>query len=123
MKVEIVHRGVGEILVVESMHERKRLMTERADAFCVLPGGLGTLEEAFEVLTWGQLGLHAKPLVFLDPDGFWDSLEDLLVSMERQAYLRVPAERVFVRTRKPEAVLDCLRATRPAVTPELLNRT
>lgn len=121
--LEVAHHGLQELLVVDSMHTRKRLMTERSDAFCVLPGGIGTLEETFEVLTWGQLGLHEKPLVFFDPDGFWDDLERLLDSMERQGYLRVPSNRVLRRVKTPEALLDCLRVSRPAVTPELLERS
>ncbi len=121
--LEVAHRGLHELLVVDTMHTRKRLMTERSDAFCVLPGGVGTLEEAFEVLTWGQLGLHRKPLVFLDPEGFWDDLERLLLAMEQQRYLRVPSHRILQRVKTPEAVLDCLRASVPAVTPELLERS
>ncbi len=121
--LEVAHHGLQELLVVDSMHTRKRLMTERSDAFCVLPGGVGTLEEAFEVLTWSQLGLHKKPLVFLDPDGFWDDLERLLQSMERQRYLRVPSTSIMQRVTNPDALLDCLRASQPAVTPELLERS
>ncbi len=76
---EMVRREWGredltELLVVESMHERKALMAERADAFLALPGGLGTLEEIFEVWTWRVLGLHDKPVGFLDADGFWSPL-------------------------------------------------
>ncbi len=120
--VEVAHEGVGELLVVESMHARKHLMAERADAFLVLPGGIGTLEEAVEILTWGQLGLHAKPLLFLDPDGYWDALLALLNSMERLGYLRVPAERVLYRVPRVEEVLETLRSIHPAVTPELIRR-
>ena len=123
VRVEVAHPGVEHMLVVESMHARKRLMAERSDAFCVLPGGIGTLEEAVEMMTWGQLGLHAKPLVFLDPDGFWDDLERLFLSMQRQHYLRVPTEETLYRVTEPEAVLDCLRSIRPAITPELLQRS
>lgn len=120
--LEVAHRDLHELLVVDSMHERKRLMTERSDAFCVLPGGIGTLEEAFEALTWAQLGLHAKPLVFLDPDGFWDRLEQLLQSMEHQGYLRVPTNRVLHRVATPQALLEALRSFEPAVTPGLLQQ-
>ncbi len=119
--LEIAHRGLHELQVVDSMHSRKRVMMERSDAFCVLPGGIGTLEEAFEVLTWSQLGLHSKPLIFLDPKGFWDDLERLFASMAQQGYLRVPADRVLQRVTRPEAVLDALRRMQPTVTPEALE--
>jgi uncharacterized protein (TIGR00730 family) len=71
---EIAHLGLTELHVVESMHERKALMAELAEAFVALPGGLGTLEELFEVWTWGQLGLHDKPYGVLDVDGFYAPL-------------------------------------------------
>ena len=71
---EVGHRGLTTLTVVESMHERKALMASLADAFIALPGGLGTLEEIFEVWTWAQLGIHTKPLGFLDVGGFWSPL-------------------------------------------------
>ena len=75
---ELAHQGVSELLVVGSMHERKQLMAERADAFAVLPGGIGTLDELFDSLSWKQLGLHAKPIFLVDIDGYWASLRALL---------------------------------------------
>ena len=71
---EIAHRGLTELRVTGSMHERKALMAELADGFIALPGGLGTFDELCEILTWGQLGLHAKPVVLLDVEGFWDAV-------------------------------------------------
>ncbi|HXP30435.1 MAG TPA: TIGR00730 family Rossman fold protein [Stellaceae bacterium] len=68
---EIGHTGISELVVVDSMHERKRRMFELADAFAVLPGGLGTLDEAFEIITWKQLGLHDKPIFIVDVAGYW----------------------------------------------------
>ncbi|MGH1562182.1 TIGR00730 family Rossman fold protein [Mumia sp. DW29H23] len=76
-----------EMKVVGTMHERKAMMTERADAFLVLPGGLGTLEEMFEVWTWQTLGLHAKPLGLLNPGGFWDPLVAMLDRIAGHAYM------------------------------------
>jgi uncharacterized protein (TIGR00730 family) len=67
-----------ETVIVESMHERKAIMFEQSDAFAVLPGGIGTLEEVVELMSWRKLGLHAKPIVFLSPDGFWDPLFRLI---------------------------------------------
>lgn len=75
---EAGHPALHETVVVETMHERKLQMFERADAFVILPGGIGTLEEFFEVLSWRTLGLHAKPIVILDLDGYWEPLAALL---------------------------------------------
>ena len=75
---ELAHQGVSELVIVDSMHERKRLMAERADAFAVLPGGIGTLDETFEMLSWKQLGLHNKPIYLVDIDGYWATLRTLL---------------------------------------------
>jgi len=77
-RIEIAHAGLTEIHVVDSMHARKQKMFELADAFAVLPGGLGTLDETIEVLTWRQLGLHDKPIVVLDHRGYWGPLEALI---------------------------------------------
>lgn len=71
---EIGHNGLTELKVVDNMHTRKRMMFDLSDAFCVLPGGLGTLEELFEVVTWRQLGMHDKPIIVLNLDGYWDNL-------------------------------------------------
>lgn len=75
---EVEHRELTELHVVDSMHSRKQLMFELADAFVVLPGGIGTLDETFEILSWRQLKLHDKPVVMLDPDGYWRPMRDLL---------------------------------------------
>jgi hypothetical protein len=75
---ELAHPGVTELVVVESMHERKRLMAERADAFAVLPGGIGTLDEMFEILSWKQLGLHDKTILLADIGSYWAPLRALL---------------------------------------------
>lgn len=71
---EVGHRGLTELKVVDSMHTRKRMMFDLSDAFVVLPGGPGTLDEAFEVITWRQLRLHDKPIVIVNIDGYWDRL-------------------------------------------------
>jgi len=75
---EVAHRGVTELIVVDSMHERKRLMAERADAFAILPGGIGTLDEMFEIVSWKQLRLHDKPILLVDIGGYWAPLLALL---------------------------------------------
>ena len=75
---ELAHSGLSELVVVGSMHQRKRQMAERADAFAILPGGIGTLDEAFEILTWRQLGIHDKPIFLVDVAGYWRPLAALL---------------------------------------------
>ena len=77
-EAEWAHQGVSELLVVDSMHTRKRLMAEKAEAFAVLPGGVGTLDETFEILSWRQLRLHDKPVYLVDVGGYWRPLLDLL---------------------------------------------
>lgn len=71
---EVQHDNLTEMHVVDSMHTRKRMMVEKSDAFVVMPGGFGTLDEAFEIITWKQIGLHEKPIVFWNVDGYWDPL-------------------------------------------------
>ncbi len=85
---EIAHGGLTALHVVGSMHERKALMAELAGAFVALPGGMGTLEELFEVFTWRQLGLHAKPIVLLDVEGYWGRLVGFLQHAEDEGFLR-----------------------------------
>ncbi len=75
---EIEHHGLTELHIVDSMHTRKRMMAEKSDAFVVLPGGFGTLDEAFEIITWKQLQLHEKPIIIFDDNGFWDPLVKLM---------------------------------------------
>jgi len=89
---EIAHRGLTELVVCETMHERKAIMAARSDAIAVLPGGFGTLDEAFEAITWAMLGLHDKPVIFVDPPGvpYWETL---------QGWVRAAAENGFVGER------------------------
>ena len=81
-------RDVTELIVTTDMHERKRLMFERSDAFVALPGGIGTLEELVEQMTWAQLGRHDKPIVLADIEGFWAPLQGLLAHMRAEAFIR-----------------------------------
>jgi predicted Rossmann-fold nucleotide-binding protein len=86
LKREAGHPALSETIVVDTMHERKLQMFERAEAFVVLPGGLGTLEEFFEVLSWRTLGLHTKPIVIVDLGGYWRPLSDLLQTVVDKGY-------------------------------------
>ena len=88
---ELAHAGATELLVVESMHERKSLMAQKADAFAVLPGGIGTLDEMFEILSWKQLGLHDKPILLADIGGYWAPLRALLEQIVTKGFARTEA--------------------------------
>jgi uncharacterized protein (TIGR00730 family) len=85
---EVAHLGLTELIVVESMHERKMKMNELCDGVIALPGGFGTLEELFEMLTWAQLGLHKKPIAILNTNGFYDALIMLLNNMVDKGFLK-----------------------------------
>jgi uncharacterized protein (TIGR00730 family) len=85
---ELAHRGATELVVVESMHDRKRLMAEKADAFAILPGGVGTLDELFEALSWKQLGLHDKPILLVDIGGYWALLRALIDHIVQKGFAR-----------------------------------
>ncbi|MQP64805.1 TIGR00730 family Rossman fold protein [Niveispirillum sp. SYP-B3756] len=89
-KFEVDHTGLTELHVVDSMHTRKRMMVERSDAFIVLPGGIGTLDEMFEIITWRQLQLHAKPVIIVNINGFWDPLLALMDHMQATGFMRKP---------------------------------
>ena len=95
---EVAHRGLSDLVVVADMHQRKRVMAERADAFAVLPGGVGTLDETIEIVSWRQLGLHDKPLIVVDIAGYWRPLAELFehIVAARFAAPFVPALVSFV---------------------------
>src|SRR5271163_710585 len=105
---ELAHQGVSDLVIVDSMHERKRLMAERADAFAVLPGGIGTLDETFEMLSWKQLGLHDKPIYLVDIDGYWATLRTLLDDIVERGF--APA-----KTRRLLAVVPTIAALMTAL--------
>lgn len=93
---DVGHRGLTDLRVVETMHERKAMMADLADAFIALPGGLGTLEEIFEVWTWSQLGLHEKPVGFLDVAGFYSPLMQFLDGAVRERFLKEPHRAIAI---------------------------
>jgi hypothetical protein len=114
---EIGHTGLTELLVVDTMHERKAIMAERADAFVALPGGAGTLEELFEVWTWAQLGIHTKPVAVLNVDGFWDPLLGMLDHMVDAGFVRPPHRAMLLADDDAPRLLARLEAYEaPAVT-------
>jgi uncharacterized protein (TIGR00730 family) len=107
-------RDVQELIVTEDMHQRKRLMFERSDAFVALPGGIGTLEELVEQLTWSQLGRHTKPIILANVAGFWDPLCALLDHMRAQAFIREGMNVRFVSVERAEDILPAIAAAVPS---------
>ena len=101
---EIAHEGLSELHVVDTMHTRKRLMGEKADAFVTLPGGFGTFEELFEVLAWQTIKLHTKPVVLLNVAGFYDSMLAFLDVCESEGMLRGNRDRLLVASTVDEAL-------------------
>ncbi len=94
---EVPHQGLTRLQVVATMHERKAVMASLADAFAALPGGLGTLDELFEILTWRQLGLHAKPVALVDVGRFWDPLADMLDALTVAGFVPAAARGSLAR--------------------------
>jgi len=115
---ELGHRGVTDLVIVESMHARKQKMFELSDAFCVLPGGLGTLDETFEILTWRQIGLHDKPVVLVDLAGYWQPLRALIGHQVASRYLRPEHAELLQIVAEVGQVLPALRAApAPSIPP------
>jgi uncharacterized protein (TIGR00730 family) len=120
---EIGHRGLSDLRVVGSMHERKALMAELSDAFIALPGGLGTLEELFEVYTWSQLGLHQKPCGLLDVDGYYEGISAFLAHAVEERFLREEHRAMLMVDSDARRLIDRLRAFEPgAVAPKWIDR-
>ena len=102
--------ALTELIVTRDMHERKHKMFERSDAFVTLPGGIGTLEELIEMLTWGQLGQHNKPVVIANIDGFWDPLLNLLEHMRAQSFIRPGLMATYEVATSPDDILPLIHA-------------
>ncbi|MBM3600861.1 MAG: TIGR00730 family Rossman fold protein [Alphaproteobacteria bacterium] len=108
--LEVGHSGVDELIVVGSMHERKQRMFELSDAFAVLPGGLGTLDETFEVITWKQLRLHDKPVVLIDVEGYWQPLLALIENGISAGYVRPDHRHLYSVVSRVEDLFAALAA-------------
>lgn len=119
MRLEVAHQGLTELLIVDSMHTRKRTMASRSDAFIVLPGGFGTLEEMFEMLTWLQLQLQAKPVGVINVEGYFDSLLEFLKHAADDGLVRAEHRDLLMVEATPVRLLARLNAyaseTHPAV--------
>jgi uncharacterized protein (TIGR00730 family) len=118
---EVAHASLTELKIVESMHERKQLMAALADAFVLLPGGLGSLEEFFEVWTWGQLGLHAKPYGLLNVSGYFDPLLAFVDHAVQERFVRSAHRDVLLVDADPERLLSRLDAHAPATLPKWID--
>jgi uncharacterized protein (TIGR00730 family) len=112
---EAAHRGLGDLRVVGTMHERKAAMAQLAEGFVALPGGLGTLEEFFEMATWNQLGIQDKPTVLLNVRGYYDRLDDLLAHAVNEGFLRAEQRARIALVNEPAALVDALRVAQPGV--------
>jgi uncharacterized protein (TIGR00730 family) len=109
-RAEVQMTGTTEMIVTDSMHTRKRVMFERSDAFIALPGGIGTLEELIEMLTWAQLGRHRHPIVIANLNGFWDPLIELLHHMIEQKFVNSSIRRFYGVVDKVEDILPRIEA-------------
>lgn len=114
---ELAHPGITEMRVVGSMHERKATMASLADGFIALPGGLGTIEETLEVLTWAQLGIHRKPVGVLNVEGYWDGLLRMLAHAVREEFVRRDYLALLLFADTPGELLDRFAAWQPPTFP------
>jgi uncharacterized protein (TIGR00730 family) len=120
---EIAHPGVSDLHVVGSMHERKARMAELSDGFIALPGGMGTLEELFEVYTWTQLGLHAKPLGLLDVRGYYAQLAAFLDHAVAERFVTLEHREMLVVEQRAEAMIEAFRRWRPPLRAKWIDRS
>ena len=119
---ESAHRGIQDLIVVASMHQRKSQMADLSDGFIALPGGIGTLEGFFEILTWGQLGIHAKPCGILNIAGYFDSLIAYLDNSVAEGFLTAEHRETIMVEEEPEALLERMRAYEKPTGAPLMGR-
>ena len=110
---QLAHNGLHRLEVVESMHIRKQRLTDQVDAFVALPGGFGTYEELFEILTWAQIGLHSKPIGLLNTAGYYDPLLKMVDQALTEGFLYAEHPSMLLRAGEPDKLLDLLEAYRP----------
>ncbi|MDH3791389.1 MAG: TIGR00730 family Rossman fold protein [Rhodospirillales bacterium] len=123
MAREVGHEALGDLQVVDTMHERKMRMCDLSDAFCALPGGFGTLDETFEIVTWRQLGLHDKPVVLINLAGFWDPLVHLIAHQAAAGYVKPAHSGLLQVVESVEAVFDAVAAApEPKLGPAAVDR-
>ncbi len=110
---EVGHAGLTRLFVVKDMHERKAMMADLAQGFIAMPGGMGTLEELFEMLTWSQLGIHAKPVGLLNAKGFYDGLEAFVRHQQAEGFVRPEHAALMMLESDPDALVRRLRDAAP----------
>lgn len=113
---EVAHEGLTELITVENMHDRKLKMHELSDGIIALPGGWGTMEELFEMLTWGQLGLHGKPIGLLNINNYYNPLNTLCDTMVTEGFLNATTRNMLLHSKKINDLLDQMNAYRPVET-------
>ena len=118
---EVAHISLTQLHVVDTMHQRKAMMAELADGFIAMPGGFGTLEELFEVITWSQLALHDKPIGLLNTDGFYDGLIAFIEHMQGQGFLREHHRELLMHDVDPAALLARMQQFEPGKIEKLLS--
>ena len=105
---EIQHKGLTELHVVDSMHIRKQMMVDMSDAFVVLPGGIGTLDEMCEIMTWRQLGIHDKPIIIVDKNNYWTPFLNMRDHIIKEGFMREPDLKLTLTVREPQEVLKAI---------------
>lgn len=121
-KVEIAHENLTELILVESMHQRKTKMDELSDGIIMLPGGFGTLEEFFEMLTWAQLGLHKKPVAILNTNGFYDELLSFINKMVNKGFLKQANQEILIVSKDIDDLLDKMKNYKAPTVGKWLNK-
>lgn len=119
---EVVHKGLTELILVKTMHERKMRMHELSEGVLVLPGGWGTMDEMFEMLTWGQMGLHQKPIALLNVNGFYDSLNVLMNMMVQEGFLDECSREILLTGDSVEDLLQQMEEYSPPEKDRLINK-
>ncbi|MFH4965852.1 TIGR00730 family Rossman fold protein [Gaetbulibacter sp. M235] len=119
---EVYHPNLSELIVTENMHQRKIIMYDKSDGFIILPGGFGTMDEFFEITTWGQLGLHSKPIGILNINGFYDDLIALALSMVKKGFLKQANFDALVVDTTIEGLLDKMNNYKAVSIPKWLNK-
>ncbi len=122
LEKEVGHRGLTQLYIVKDMHERKAMMANLSDGFIAMPGGLGTLEELFEVLTWSQIGYHDKPIGLLNVLGFYDGLIQFIKHLVVQGFLKTEHAGLMMHSSNANELLTQFKAFQPDLTQKLLRR-
>ena len=118
MKKEVGKTDLKILTVTKNMHDRKKIMYDKSDAFIVLPGGVGTLDEFFETLTWAQLGLHNKPIILLNIDNFWTPLLNLLSHQVKAGFMNKNINKLFITLKTSQKAIDYLLDSNRQLSPE-----